>query len=604
MFFAAIVGPEERLVRAREALDLHGERLVATGWSGLPAELEITGGLLAWDSAASHADLLRDPERGTLLLRAGYLASADEWDVDGRQSTERDDVWGEFAAVIVRKLSDSRIELNAFSDPAGSWPIYHARRENTLVVSNDPHFIAIALGITELSAQGVYEVLAYHHSLGVETTINGVERLFPGDRFRAVASVSGIEDVTIESRSVYAYSSNGASDSEIEHKALAALRNGVSSIPPLNSGRFADATVQLSGGLDSRLTAAILADVFPERPDVVTLDLSNAAELEIAREVAERLGYPHRIAHLADTNLATMRVGWLLTGGQVSPYAAAGNILSYETARRTDEGQVLLVGAWPGDCLIGSYIPLVPGMTSRILRGALVRDWAAKRGHRRTGTGEGVAGPAAKRIARTARRRLRRRLLGSSGSTAAQTISYWAMFSRQPAFSYIAPAMLTSHVLPLTPVLARPYLEQLLRLSGRQIIGKNFYRAMIAHGFPSLAGIPNASTRQPVTDERAVVPWRPSSLNDLYARLPMWVQHVAHVTLGHLRKGSSAVDGSAEAQHWSTVLAEGSDSDVVTAGDLVIYAGPGSDIHLRAVARGLRWTKDYLDEGAARLGEW
>lgn len=604
MFFAAIVGPEERLSRAREALDLHGERLGATGWSGECVEQEFTGGLLAWDSASSHADLLRDPDHGTLLLRAGYLASADEWDANGRHSTEHDDVWGEFAAVVVRSLPDGRIELDAFSDPAASWPIYHARRDDTLVVSNDPHFIALVLGITELSAQGVYEVLAYHHSLGVETTIDGVERLFPGDRVHAVASVTGVEDVTIESHCVYAYTSKGAADSEIEHKALEALRNGVSSIPPLSSGRFADATVQLSGGLDSRLTAAILAEVFPERPDVVTLDLSNEAELEIAREVAERLDYPHRIAHLVDTNLATMRVGWLLTGGQVSPYAAAGNILSYETARRGDDGRVLLVGAWPGDCLIGSYIPLVPGMTSRILRGALVRDWAAKRGHRRTGTGEGVTGPAAQRVVRAAHRRLRRRLLDGSGSTAAQTISYWAMFSRQPAFSYIAPAMLTSHVLPLTPVLARPYLEQLLRLRGRQIIGKNFYRAMIAHGFPSLAGIPNASTRQPVTDERAVVPWRPSSLNDLYTRLPMWVQHVAHVTLGRFRKGSGAVDGSVEAEHWSAVLTEGGDSDIVTAGDIVIHAGPGSDIHLRAVARGLRWTTDYLNEGAVRLGAW
>lgn len=604
MFFAAIVGADDRLSRAREALDLHGERLGATGWSGGLVEQVFTGGFLAWDGAASHADLLRDEELGTLLLRAGYLASVDEWGADGRHSTEHHHVWGEFAAIVVRNLPDGRVELDAFADPAASWPIYHARRDDTLVVSNDPHFIALVLGLTELSAQGVYEVLAYHHSLGVETTIEGVERLFPGDRVHAVVSVAGVEDVAIESRSTYSYTSLGAADSEIELKALEALRIGVASIPPLSAGRFADATVQLSGGLDSRLTAAILAEVLPERPNVVTLDLSNEAEIEIAREVAERLGYPHRIARLADTNLATMRVGWLLTGGQVSPYAAAGNILSYETARRADDGRILLVGAWPGDCLIGSYIPLVPGMTSRIFRRALLRDWADKRGHPRTAPGQGVSGPAAQRVSRAARRRLRRQLLAGSGETAAQTISYWAMFSRQPAFSYVAPAMLTSHVLPLTPVLARPYLEQLLRLRGDQIIGKNFYRAMIAHGFPSLAGIPNASTGRPVTDERAVVPWRPSSLNDLYGWLPVWMQQFAHLTLGRLRKGSGAMDGSVETEHWSAVLAEGGDSDIVTAGDIVIHAGPSSDIHLRSVTRGLRWTKDYLNEGKERLGAW
>lgn len=604
LFFAAILAPDARRERVRAALNLHGGRLAATGWSGSIIDEEFFGGMIAWDDNASHADLLRDPDHGTILLRAGHLAADDIWGTDGRHSTEREGVWGEFAAIVVRPLADSRCEVDAFSDPAASWPIYHARRDDALVVSNDPHFIALALGLTELSEQGVYEVLAYHHSLGVETTIAGIERLYPGDRVRASSSVLGVENFRIESKAAYAYTSKGAPTAEIEREALDSLRQGVAAIRPLRNGRFAEATVQLSGGLDSRLTAAVLADVFTERPDVVTVDLSNELELKVARDVAARLGYPHRTEFLNDTNIATMRVGWLLTGGQVSPYAAAGNVLSYETARRSASGRILLIGAWPGDCLIGSYIPLIPGMTSRIFRGAHIRDWAAKRGRRRAELGEGVTGPATKQVARAARQRLRRRLLDGSGSTAAQAISYWAMFSRQPAFSYIAPAMLTSHVLPLTPMLARPYLEQLLRLSGRQIIGKNFYRAMIAHGFPALAGIPNASTRQPVTDEPAVIPRLPSSLNELYTWLPVWVQQLAHVTVGRFRKASDSEDDSVEAEHWSAVLAEDGESDIVTAGGIVVQAGPGSDIHLRAVARGLRWTADYLSEGTERLGEW
>ncbi|MHA6694012.1 asparagine synthase-related protein [Homoserinimonas sp. A520] len=604
MFFAAVLAPGARQERARAALDFHGNRLAATGWSGSIIEEEFPGGMIAWDGDASHADLLRDSARGTLLLRAGYLAADDAWASDGRHSTERHDVWGEFAAVVVRPLPDGGCEVDAFSDPAASWPIYHARRDDSLVISNDPHFIALALGLTKLSDQGVYEVLAYHHSLGVETTIDGVERLFPGDRLSASASDRGVERVRIESRAAYAYTSTGASTTEIKREALEGLRRGVAAIGPLQDGGFADATVQLSGGLDSRLTAAVLAEIFPERPDVVTVDLSNEKELVIAREVAARLGYPHRTAFLSDTSLATMRVGWLLTGGQVSPYAAAGNILSYETASRSADGRVLLIGAWPGDCLIGSYIPLLPGMTSRALRGLFIRDWADKRGRRRSDLGNSVSGAGADRVARAARRRLRRGVLESSGSTAAQAISFWAMFWRQPSFSYIAPAMLTSHVLPLTPVLARPYLDQLLRLRGAQIIGKNFYRTMISHGFPELAGIPNASTGHPVTDEPAVVTWKPSSVNDLYMSLPLFVQQVAHFLLGRFRRGSSAGDSSLEAVHWSAVLAEGGEVDTVPAGSITVQAGPGDDIHIRAVVRGLRWTVDYLEEGSASLARW
>lgn len=605
MFFAAVLGPQSRRERASEALHLHGERLAATGWCGSVVSETIPGGILAWDGSSSHADVLRDPERGTLLLRAGYLAHEDVWGADGLHSTERDDIWGEFAAIVARPLAEGGVDVSAFSDPAGSWPVYHGRRDDALVISNDPHFVALALGLTELSEQGVYEILSFNHSLGVESSIAGVERLFPGDRVRASYSGSGVPNVRIESAVAYKYSARPAPSAEIEREALAALRQGVSAIGPLRDGGFAESTVQLSGGLDSRLTAAILAEVYSDRPDVVTLDLSNEAELEVAREVAQRLGYPHRTAHLSDTDLETMRTGWLLTGGQVSPYAAAGNVLSYDTARANAEGRILLIGAWPGDCLIGSYIPLEPSMTSRLLRRAVVGDWAAKRGLDRTKEGGGVTGAGAARVHRAARRRLRRRILAGSGGSAAQAISYWAMFGRQPAFSYIAPAMLTSHVLPLTPVLTRPYVAQLLRLSGRQIIGKNFYRGMIAHGFPALAGIPNASTGRPVTDDVIRPRWRPTSIDELYTRAPEFVQRAAHVTIGRLRRHTaSSTPASVESAHWSTLLGSSARSDSIEAGGIVVAAGPDSDIHLRAVVVALGWTLDYLREGASALREW
>jgi len=234
----------------------------------------------------------------------------------------------------------------------------------------------------------------------------------------------------------------------------------------------------------------------------------------------------------------------------------------------------------------------------------MVRDWAAKRGRRLSELGSNISGASAVAIDRAARRRLRQRVLAGSGSTAAQAISFWAMFTRQPAFSYIAPAMLTSHVLPLTPVLARPYLERLLRLRGSQIIGKNFYRTMIARGFPALATVPNANTGRLVTAEPAAISWRPTSIDDLYTRLPVAFQRLAHVVLGRLRRNHGSVDSSSEAMHWSAVLAEGGESDVVRAGSLTVQAGPESDIHIRAVARGLRWTADYLQHSVDELGVW
>jgi hypothetical protein len=145
---------------------------------------------------------------------------------------------------------------------------------------------------------------------------------------------------------------------------------------------------------------------------------------------------------------------------------------------------------------------------------------------------------------------------------------------------------------------------QLLRLRGDQILGKNFYRAMIAHAFPALAGIPNASTGLPVTDEPARPVWQPTSIDDLYSRFPEFMQRLAHVTIGRLRRRAKSTSDSVESSHWSLVLDKAVQSKTISVGSITVTAEPSSDLHLRAVVLGLQWTVEYLKEGVARLGAW
>lgn len=603
MFLALFLGADRQVVRANTALQHHSQNLAASSWVGTIKAEPVPGGFVAWDRDSTHASVFHDKSGTTMLVRGGYLAGPDEWLGGGIHSTEADDAWGEFAALVIRSDGGPGLTASALADPAGSWPMYWARRDEAVVVTNDALFAAVSLGLTTLSSQASYELLAYGHSLGPDSTITGVSRLRPGERLKATATVTGVDSLEFSRAARHRYERTAEPELSLESLALNGLRAGAASIPVLRDGGFAHATVQLSGGMDSRLTAAVLAEQYAERPPAVTLDLSDPKELEIAAEVARRLGYPHKVESLAQADEETLRKGWLLTGGQVSPYAAAGNVLSYETAQRGPSGEVLLVGAWPGDCLIGSYIPLIPGMKSRVLRRVMTHDWANKRGRRLFELERNVTGAGRRRIARIARRRLARDLASASGSSAAQSISHWAMFTRQPNFSYLAPAMLTSHVLPITPLLSRPYLERLLQLTGGQILGKRFYRGMIARAYPDVAEVPIVANGRPITDPAPGVAWAPKSVADLYVRLPVAVQSAAHFTIGRFKRATSQPSISVEEDYWSSFLGTG-ESESTVAGNLEFHTSAKDDLHVRAIVRGLRWTREYLDQSKEAIGAW
>jgi hypothetical protein len=591
VFFAVRLGDESGRERFDRALRHHGERLRETGWVGRLATRDFVGGVIAWDAESTHVHIAEGTD--AFVLYGGYHAGADAWDDAGRHEIESPGAWGEFAAVVVRPGRN----VTVFADPAGSWPVYHASLDRSaVVVSNDALFAGVATACIRLDADAVFEMATYSHVLGAETSIEGVSRLLVGERLSVLQGASGAER-RIERRPAYAYRASKASPAELERRAVDALVAGAEALVPLRDSRE-HATVELSGGLDSRLTAGAIAAAFTPPPQMMTLDLSDGAELEIARDVAVAIGAEHRVQRLRDADADALRRGWLLTGGQVATHAAAGNILVYEGARRAPEGAVLIVGAWPGDCLIGSYVPNRPFMTAPLLGRLSAASWGRRRG---VDWERGqVAGPRAAEAVRRSRRRLVADLVRDHGLTAAQRISFWAMFVRQPAFSYCSPARLTSHVLEVTPVLARPYVEVLLSLDGRQIFGKNFYRSLIADEFPELATIPYAATGRPVTRDPIRPRLLPRSLGEAYELLPRWARRQVRTLFGAWRR-PAAESLSAEAAHWVTVFDGLGAPQACELPGLTIRASGPEDLHVRGIALAARWTQEYLEEAARAI---
>lgn len=578
---------------------LHSEHLATSGRFGALAARRFTGGAIYWDASSHHASLEARSDGAALLLRGGYVAGNDSWLSSGLHSTEDPTTWGEFAVIRIG-FGDVGSEVRAWADPAGSWPLYMGARGGQTVVSNDPHFVAIALGRTALSTQGAYELLAYHHVVGDETTLEGVSRLAAGRQFLATTSARGSVDARTVPRIAHGYS-DPASSRSVEDLAFDALRDSIADISPLNDPDRT-CTLQISGGLDSRLTLAVLAETSSARPQTVTLDLSNTSELEIAEKVATSLGFPHRVERVNQMTINAARAGWALTGGQVSVHAAAGNILAYDTAEKDKRGEVTIVGAWPGDCLIGSYVPQTAPMLSRALRRWALRDWAVKREPLWRSRGVRVTGSSVLRTRYRARRSLVRALLRSPGRTAAQSISFWAMFERQPRFSYVSPAILSCDVLAVTPVLAAPYVSALLTLSPEQIIAKNFYRAMIYRRLPALRQIPNANTASLVTDTVYLPEPLPRTRPEIFQLLPASIQSVIRrVRPANHYLGSYA---TTETDFWTELLLREGVRPIVELDGVTVDASESGDLHVASVALGLSWSQRYLQDSYAELGAW
>jgi hypothetical protein len=353
--------------------------------------------------------------------------------------------------------------------------------------------------------------------------------------------------------------------------------------------------VQLSGGLDSRLAVAALQRAGVRDVPATTVAIADEAEVAIARQVTDALGYPHTVLGVATMGPEHLRAGWLLTGGQVSPIAAAGNLAVYEAAAKRSPGVVNVWGAWPGDCLVGSYVPRVPAALDPRAKNRIVRKWAHMRINSRRGIAETatVDGHSTRSLLAQTHDTLVDSVDPSMGATAAEVISWWAMFRRQPTFSYISPARLTADVLEVTPVITPAYLNDLLELSGVEVYGRNFYRHMIWSAFPELRHITYHNTGGPISPYRVLPPRWPTTPVELLWRLPSFVGPLALRARQRVRR--EAPD-SLEEEHWRSVLGEGEDGVAGLRVDLGSIRNGHLRLHAGAMLRALSWTERYLSE--------
>ena len=504
---------------AKLPVQYHLDKLAETGWTGKFEKVPIQNGFVVLDSESNHFKYAESPSGCRRMFFGGYSSVKPEWLSDEMNTIEDEDTWGEFAAVICSEVEINQ-SVKIFSGLSGSWPIYFGNREQRFCASNDPQFVAVAMGFTEMDLSGSYELLTYGHTVGESSTISGVHKLPAGHRI----SVNFFTDKTL---SVEILNGSSVNEYKISPKstqnAYRALISSIKDSEFLSRG-LADGIVQISGGLDSRLTAAALREACEVPPkQALTMNLSNKEEIQVSSQVALALGYDHTILNLNLNDYQdVVRDGWLLTGGQVAIHAAAGNLLGLPKESKWSDVQV--IGGWPGDCLIGGYVVDTPLMTRKRLTKLGIHRWAHMRETPLKDNGLSIhPDRASKTLLKRARNTLIESTLIASGNTAGQKISHWGMYNRQPSFSYVSPSVLTSNVLSVTPLLSRPYLRELLSLDIDDLVHKNFYRLLFTNHLPEMAKITYANSALQLNGEYLARSWIPKTRGEALYLLPSWV---------------------------------------------------------------------------------
>jgi hypothetical protein len=598
MFLGIVLHGSKAEKQATPPINYHLEKLTETSRAGPFEELTLSNGKVIWDGQSNHFKYSKSPSGPSHIFLGGYLSVVDEWTGTETNTIEDVNAWGEFAAIIATDTGD-KISARVFSDLSGSWPIYFAQQGDRFCASNDPQFVAVAMGFTELEPQAVYELISFGHTLGGSSTISGVCKLPSGQRL----SVEFIEGKELRVNLVDYGATNQYRSSRLpSQNAFDVLVQSIRDSHFLASG-MGEAVVQISGGLDSRLTAAAMRTACEIQPkSALTFNLSNAEEIQVARQVAATLGFDHEVLNL-DSNYyqGILRDAWLLTGGQVSVYASAGNILGLPSP--TEKRDFKVIGGWPGDCLIGSYVTNSPLLTRSSLTRFGVYRWASMRSTELMELGITIQPQRSSRnLARQARRILIDSTLRASGESAGAKISHWAMFSRQPSFSYISPTVLMSRVLSITPLLSRPWLVELLSLKIDDLVDKNFYRSLFASSLPELAKIKYANSNLNLTAGYSSRRWIPKKLVEVAYLLPSWVTAILKKARQSLKIISKRLDSasstgiSAEEEFWSEKFQNESFGSRLLAGETVFELKANASLHATSCFIALKMTARHLVE--------
>lgn len=453
-------------------------------------------------------------------------------DLNFNKELNGDELEGEFVLIGVNKLSG---EVTITNDRFASVPFFLFKGQNSLIAASNFHFLKIItknhISPNEL---GIFQFLKYSHTLGELTTYKEIEKLLPStkvfisDGLRAKFS----QYWSIQFRPTPIHDLDTFTD-----EVFRAFKKAVS----IREGIFANYTqfnVALSGGLDSRLLIGAMTT--SSKLSSFTMGKKGDREVNVASEVAESLGVRHGVFDIENYPLHELVEEALRGNGGLCPiHSVATNNSAY---RYLGKGSHLIFGGWPGDVLIGSYIPEEIEYIQPHMKDELLKNFINNRGATVGALSVLYKPEKLKELNELNLDYMRNCFKSIDAPTAAHAISAWSMIYRQPSFSFLSPSHSSTDIAEVTPCLGYEYNDLILSLPDIYLYDKNFYKYLIYKKLEGMRGIQYANTGELLTGKFTnftKIKKRSSLISNIKKNLPQFIRRFGQIRFLNSNKNPS-----------------------------------------------------------------
>ena len=206
---------------------------------------------------------------------------------------------GEFVLLIFNSLNQ---QLWLWNDIFGRLPVYLYQETGELLIGRDIQQIRISSGSTLFDAFGLASTMLLGYALGEKSLWKGISYLPPGALLKADFKANKL-DIS-KAYAAYRFGAENPPKPEVWIESLStALENRLEKLP--------NAALSLSGGLDSRLIAALLKKMESNTPAFTYRDAegSAAADVRAVEQMIKQLQWEtqHKFVLLKENSLARMQ---------------------------------------------------------------------------------------------------------------------------------------------------------------------------------------------------------------------------------------------------------------------------------------------------------
>jgi asparagine synthase (glutamine-hydrolysing) len=183
-----------------------------------------------------------------------------------------------------------------FTDALGRLPLYYREDGSRIFVSREIRFITSLTGTVAMDPAGISEYLLFGYPLGRRTIYEGIFRLPPA----SIVHIPGSGSAAAVAQSYhFNFEVKDAAQGDL-HAAASNLADMFQTAVRNRMRREGATVVTLSGGLDSRIVAAALKREGADFANATFVDHFKDfdPDTEIARRIAEALGYPWKLFRL------------------------------------------------------------------------------------------------------------------------------------------------------------------------------------------------------------------------------------------------------------------------------------------------------------------